>query len=68
MSKRKNQLFYEYYMEWIKVYKEGAIRDVTLKKYYLTQQWVKKLLPNTTVGELSRIVYQQLLNELCQRT
>lgn len=63
MSERKNQLFYEYYMEWIKVYKEGAIRDVTLKKYYLTQQWVKKLLPNTTVGELSRIVYQQLLND-----
>lgn len=29
-------LFYDYYEKWIKVYKEGAIRKVTLEKYYDT--------------------------------
>ena len=29
----KNDLFYEYYTQWIAVYKEGAIRNVTMNKY-----------------------------------
>lgn len=29
---KKTTLFHEYYEEWIQVYKEGAIRDVTMKK------------------------------------
>lgn len=57
------ELFYEYYAKWISIYKEGAIRDVTLRKYQMTQQWIKKLAPNLRLCELSRITYQQLLNE-----
>ena len=30
------KLFYKYYNQWIKLYKEGAVRPVTLDKYYLT--------------------------------
>ena len=32
----KESLFHEYYAQWIKVYKEGAIRPVTLNKYLVT--------------------------------
>ena len=40
----ETMLFCDYYKQWIMVYKEGAIRDVTLKKYYLTNMWLDKVL------------------------
>lgn len=60
---KANDLFYEYYEEWIMVYKEGAIRKVTMDKYRLTLSWVKKLAPDLAINELSRITYQKLLND-----
>lgn len=62
----KTELFYKYYEQWIGVYKEGAVRKVTLDKYYLTLSWIKKLTPDLKVCELTRIVYQKLLNEYAQ--
>lgn len=59
----KTELFYSYYAQWISVYKEGAIRKVTMDKYKLTQGWVKKLAPTLRICDLSRITYQQLLND-----
>ena len=59
----KEELFCEYYVSWIAVYKEGAIREVTLKKYLMTYQWLQKLAPTLKICELNRIVYQQILNE-----
>lgn len=59
----KTSLFYEYYAQWIEVYKKGAIREATLAKYLMTQKWVKKLIPNVRISELTRTVYQQLLND-----
>ena len=56
-------LFYDYYEKWIKVYKEGAIRKVTLEKYYMTHRWLKKLIPELKICEMARINYQQLLND-----
>lgn len=41
--KGKTELLCEYYEKWISVYKEGAIRDVTLDKYKMTQKWLEKL-------------------------
>ena len=32
----KTDLFYDYYAQWITVYKEGAIRKVTMDKYLLS--------------------------------
>lgn len=29
----ENALFCDYYAQWVQVYKEGAIRDVTMGKY-----------------------------------
>ena len=59
----KTDLFYDYYAQWITVYKEGAIRKVTMDKYLLTQSWIKQLAPELRVCELSRITYQKLLND-----
>lgn len=56
-------LFCDYYAQWVRVYKEGAIRKVTLKKYLMTQAWLKKLIPKVKLCELTRITYQRLLND-----
>lgn len=60
---KSTDLFCDYYMKWIKVYKQGAIRDVTLAKYYMSHKWVKKLIPNLMLKDMNRINYQQLLND-----
>ncbi len=59
----QSELFCEYYAKWITVYKRGAIRKVTLDKYLMTQQWLVRLIPDLTMGELDRMAYQQLLND-----
>ncbi len=37
--------FCDYYSQWVDVYKEGAIREVTMKKYKLTQAVAEKAYP-----------------------
>lgn len=61
-----DELFHEYYKRWIAVYKEGAIRPVTLSKYEMTHLWLIRLIPNLKLSELSRITYQQLINDYAQ--
>lgn len=56
-------LFCDYYKQWISIYKEGAIRPITMKKYYMAYQWIQKLLPTLPIGDLDRFTYQQLLND-----
>ena len=60
---KKTDLFCDYYAKWIEMYKQGAIRKVTLDKYFMTHQWLKKLVPKLQLGDMNRIVYQQILNE-----
>lgn len=60
---KRTNLFHEYYAQWIAVYKQGAIRKVTMDKYLMTHQWVKRLVPDLQLGNLTRIAYQQLLND-----
>lgn len=62
----KTELFHVYYKRWITVYKEGAIRKVTMAKYLMTHQWLVKLVPNLKLCDLTRISYQQLLNDYAQ--
>ncbi|MDO5352138.1 MAG: site-specific integrase, partial [Succinatimonas sp.] len=38
-------------------------RDVTLKKYLMTKSWIEKLAPTLKVCNLTRVAYQQLLND-----
>ncbi|MGI6051695.1 MAG: site-specific integrase [Bilifractor sp.] len=56
-------LFADYYEQWIHVYKEGAVRDVTLAKYVMAHAWVEKLAPDLTLHDMTRIAYQQLIND-----
>lgn len=53
----------KYYDYWISIYKDGAVRDVTLKKYRLAQKWLRELIPDTKLCDMNRVVYQQLLND-----
>lgn len=59
----ENNLFCDYYEQWVAVYKEGAVRPVTLDKYKMTLSWVKRLAPDLKLCEVSRVTYQQLLND-----
>lgn len=62
--KKKNRtLLADYFDEWIETYKVGAIRDVTLTKYYMTAKSLRKIAPTLTIGDLDRQAYQNILNE-----
>lgn len=56
-----------YYAQWVRVYKEGAIRKVTLDKYLMTQAWLVKLIPQVKLIDMTRITYQQLLNDYAKQ-
>lgn len=60
---KQNELFSSYFERWVRIYKEGAIRKVTLTKYQLTLYWIKKLAPKLKIGHIDRIKYQELLND-----
>nr|WP_301895168.1 tyrosine-type recombinase/integrase [Bifidobacterium angulatum] len=59
-------LFCDYYTQWVKTYKEGAIRDVTMGKYRLAQSWLGKLIPELKLAEMDRTAYQRLINGYAQ--
>ncbi|KRL05378.1 site-specific integrase [Liquorilactobacillus oeni] len=63
VSKKSSQLFFRYFADWINVYKVNAVREVTLNKYYMSLQWLRKLAPKLKVSELNRRTYQQLIND-----
>ena len=64
MSQKKysTKLFYKYYLDRIHIYKDNAVRQVTLDKYYLVQKRLKELAPDLHMNELNRRNYQQILN------
>lgn len=59
----ETNFFHEYYALWISVYKEGAVRKVTMDKYRMTLAWLQKLAPELRLCNVSRVTYQQLLND-----
>lgn len=64
MIQRTNSdmLFTDFYEQWITTYKQGAIRPVTMSKYKMAHQWLVRLIPDLKIGDITRITYQQLLN------
>ncbi|MBC1499288.1 site-specific integrase [Listeria weihenstephanensis] len=62
-TRRKEQMFHEYFKDWVNLYKVGAIRSITLQKYYVTEQKLQELVPNLKLKELNRNSYQKLLND-----
>ena len=59
----REQLFIDYYKQWVRTYKEGAVRDVTLQKYQMTIKRLGEIAPDLKVGELDKVAYQNILNE-----
>ncbi len=62
MSQNNTLLFHDYYHQWMKLYKEGAVRKITYAKYQQTHKQLRKLVPNLRLCDLNRQVYQELLN------
>lgn len=65
MNKKKKQsiLFHAYFKDWIELYKDGAVRPVTLQKYWINHHWLAELAPSLKLEELDRKSYQKLLND-----
>lgn len=60
---QSRQLFAHYYARWIRLYKEGAVRPVTLRKYEKVLDYIKELAPDVHLNELNRATYQAILNK-----
>lgn len=58
--------FLNYYIDWVKTYKEGAVRKVTLDKYKMTTGWLEKIAPELKIKDINRIEYQKILNEYAE--
>lgn len=63
MTYNKDMLLGDYYELWISIFKEGAVRNVTMKKYNLTLSWIRKLCPDLKCGDLNRLMYQKIIND-----
>lgn len=63
---KTTDLFSDYYSQWVKVYKQGAIRKVTLDKYLMTQKWIGVLAPDLKLCDINRNTYQQIINEYAE--
>ncbi|MDF2904619.1 MAG: Integrase [Bacillus sp. (in: firmicutes)] len=59
----KNQFFHAYFGEWMALYKQGAVRNVTYQKYEMSHKHLKALAPTLKVSHLNRQSYQGLLND-----
>lgn len=67
MSKRKqNKLLHQYFIEWVHMYKVGAIRETTLQKYYISHKHLVNLAPTLRLKDLNRKSYQQLMNDFAE--
>ena len=59
-------LFYEYIADWIRTYKEGAIRPVSVVKYWCAHGHVMRLAPDLTLKNINKRAYQQLINRYAE--
>ncbi|APP02151.1 site-specific integrase [Lactobacillus delbrueckii] len=64
--RRKQILLHEYFAQWIEVYKDGAVRERTLDKYWLSHRHLQEIAPNLKLVDTMRLEYQQILNTFAQ--
>ena len=57
------QYFHEYFAEWMGIYKLGAVRPVTYRKYVMTSRRLAELAPDLRVCELDKRSYQTIIND-----
>lgn len=65
--KKKRQLFYQYFANWIELYKVGAVSDRTLEKYDLTLRHLQEISPQLLLQDVTRIEYQKIINEFAKK-
>lgn len=58
--------FCDYFDDWINVYKQGAVRDVTMRKYQTTLSSLRKIIPELKCCEMNRLNYQKMINEYAE--
>ena len=66
MKKDREKFLHKYFIEWVEMYKVGAIRDTTLEKYYISYRHLINLAPNLRLKDLNRKTYQQLMNDFAE--
>lgn len=62
-NKKNEELLHQYFIEWVHMYKVGAIRETTLQKYYISHKHLVNLAPTLRLKDLNRKTYQQLMND-----
>ncbi|WP_203626424.1 site-specific integrase [Lacticaseibacillus mingshuiensis] len=63
---QEEPLLYQYYKEWMELYKQGAVRPVTYAKYEQTQKMLCILAPTLRLQALNRQSYQEILNRYAE--
>jgi integrase len=64
--RKKRILLHDYFAQWIEVYKEGAVRERTLDKYWLSHRHLQEIAPDLKLVDTTRLEYQQILNSFAQ--
>lgn len=64
--KSSSQLLANYFHDWMTTYKQGAVREVTFRKYEMTYQHLLDLAPSTRLCDLDRQEYQRILNAFAE--
>lgn len=62
-GKKRLIKFWKYYEQWYETYKVNSVKGATLSKYKLTLKWVKKLVPELMLGDMTREDFQRLIND-----
>ncbi|QEA31388.1 site-specific integrase [Secundilactobacillus malefermentans] len=57
---------HKYFFQWMQLYKLDAVREVTYQKYEMTHKQLISLAPDLKMSELTRLTYQQLLNDYAE--
>lgn len=63
MKDIKKELFCDYFDEWVRQYKEGTVRDVTLMKWHMASTRLREIVPDLLLEDLDRREYQAILNK-----
>ena len=66
MGKTKSPYFHEYFAEWLEMYKQGAVRPVTLNKYLIAMQRLVEIAPNLRLCDLDKRTYQGIINKYAE--
>lgn len=66
MSREQQELFCDYYDDWVQQNKEGTVRDVTLMKWRMAGQRLREIAPDTLLSDLDRREYQKIVNKYAE--